>query len=312
MSGGSKVPSTTTTTQTNVNTPWAGVAPYLSDLYSSTSGLMGTRMPYFPYETYAARSPLTSASQDAMLGAATNFVPSLVNAGTEGIASMMAAPDVANNPYVNNALGAQANQISTQLQREWLPAIRNGASLAGQTGSTRQGVAEGVAMGDAARQFANQAAQTQLAAYGQGLDTQARAMAMLPQMAQLGMMPAQMIGQVGSAEEAYNQQQISDAMARFNWAIQQEPWLRLGQASNIYSGVPWSSSGTATAQNPSSGGSSKAANALSGAMLGGSIGNMLGSSALGTGISTALNLPAYMSLGPIGAALGLGIGLLGK
>ena len=305
MSGGGGSQKVTNETKA---TPWAGVQPNLYDLYARAMSQVNTPMGFYPYNTVAPQSGLTGAGQGAALDFAQNAMPGYIETGNNALASLFQAPDVASNPYVNGMLEAQARGVGDQLTRQWLPAVRQGASLAGQTGSSRQGVAEGVAIGEAAKALTNAAAQTQLSAYDRGLSAQAQAAQMLPMMSQLGMMPAQTMQQVGSQQEAYLQKQIDEAVNRFNF-YQTEPWQRLNYANAIYSGVPWNSSSTQTSN---AGSGSTAANVLGGGLTGYSLGSALGSSAFGTGISTALGLPAYIGLGIPGAILGAGLGLLGR
>jgi hypothetical protein len=217
---------------------------------------------------------------------------------------------------MTNAFSQNADTITRNLTREWLPQIRSGAGLAGQYGSTRQGVAEGVALGEATRALGdygsnaqqalgNSIAQTQLGAYGQGLDSQARALAFLPQQAQLGMMPSQIYGQVGAQQEGYNQQAINDAMQRFNFA-QSEPYNRATWYNQILTGAAPYASKTETTTGA---GGSTMGNVIGGGMTGYALGNALGASGtLGTAISTGLSLPAYMGLGIPGMVLGAALG----
>ena len=62
-----------------------------------------------------------------------------------------------------DAYNVTRQNMTDTLQRDWLPGVRSGAGLAGQYGSTRQGIAEGVAMGDAMRHLTD---------YGRNFDTQ--------------------------------------------------------------------------------------------------------------------------------------------
>ena len=289
--------------------PWEGVQPYLTSLYARAAGLGATPQQFYPGQTYASMSTPTLAGIENTEWAARNAIPALITKMRGGMDSMLGAADVANNPYVNNMLGAQQNLVTNALQREWLPGIRSGAVSSGQYGGSRQGIAEGLAMSEASKNLANAAAQTQLGAYGQGLEQQRAAMALAPQMAGLELMPAQLQQQAGAMREGWSQKGIDEALARWNFA-QQEPWSRLQRESAIYSGIPWNATETKSASG------SAGAGALGGAMLGGSlgsgIGSMLGSSAMGTAISTGLGLPAYMTLGsafgPVGMAAGALLG----
>ncbi|MCU0810606.1 MAG: hypothetical protein MUE59_06150 [Thiobacillaceae bacterium] len=298
------------TTQTTIVQPWSGVESYLKSMYGTASSLGGKPMPFFPYQMFSQQAPLTTTGQDATLGYATNVLPQIFNAGTALTSSLANSADVANNPYVNQMLQGQAGLVSGQLMREWLPAIRSGASLAGQYGGSRQGVAEGVAIGEAAKALSNAAAQTQLGAYDQGLAAQKSALAFLPQQAQLGMLPAQLYGQVGGQEQAYGQQYIDDAMARYNYALQ-EPWNRLNLQNSIYSNVPWGQSATTKNSGGSaSTGSSGAAGALGGALTGYSLGSAIAPIVAGLGPTGLAPTMLGLGLGPWGAILGGLAGLL--
>jgi hypothetical protein len=270
---------------------------------------------------------------DSMLGAADVANNPYVNNMLGQQASQLG--NAFNQTYgrLQSGYGDLATDVTERLQREWLPGIRSGATGAGQYGGTRQGIAEGLAMSNAtdqlarygqemgrelsslgtnqAQSLANAAAQTQLGAYGQGLEQQRAAMALAPAQAQLELMPAQLQQQAGALREGWSQRGIDEAMARYNFA-QQDPWLRLQQMNSIFSGIPWETTATATGSKSGSAG----AGALGGGMLGGSLGSglgsMLGASALGTGISTGLGLPAYMSLGSVFGPVGaIGGALLG-
>lgn len=80
----------------------------------------------------------------------------------------------AENPYLNRALQSGINQstqafqtqlgdITNNLQRSILPGIRGSAIASGQFGSSRQGIAEGLALSDLNRQATNAAQQLGLA-----------------------------------------------------------------------------------------------------------------------------------------------------
>ena len=260
--------------------------------------------------------------------------------------------------------------IQDTLYEQWLPDLRSGASLANQYGSTRQGVAEGVATGKAQRTLADlersfgtdfgnaleasgmslgdvlsnlgsntsnlianlgnqygqsyesgavntsnlganlgrgvsqgmqaagiglgnslsnlynslgtSLAQTNLGAYGQGLDAQLKAMTLAPQIAQLGMMPGQVTQSVGNQLDAYRQQQIDAEKARWDYEQQASrqayldaeqraqtnytnQMLPINMMSNVLSGAPFNQTQTASAP------SNPVAGFLGGASLGNSI-----------------------------------------
>lgn len=59
------------------------------------------------------------------------------------------------SPYLGQMSGAITSQVNNNLQRNILPGIRSGAQATGNMGSSRQGIAEGVAIGDTNQQLAN-------------------------------------------------------------------------------------------------------------------------------------------------------------
>ena len=79
-----------------------------------------------------------------------------------------------NNPYLQQMMDGIASNATTNFQRNVLPGIQSGAALAGGYGGSRQGIAEGLAMGDLNRDIlntqanlfgsANEAAQQRMAA----------------------------------------------------------------------------------------------------------------------------------------------------
>jgi hypothetical protein len=219
---------------TRTNEPWAPLQPYLLDMYKSAASLPMQQA--YPYRTYAERSPMTDAAQRAQVGYATNYLPGLFESGNQALAFMLGSPDVATNPYVQRMIQAQNREIGDTLSRDWLPQIRSGAVGSGQYGGSRQGIAEGLAMSEATKRAQNAAAQIGLGAYGQGLDQQRAGMALFPQQAQLGLMPSQIYGQVGGAQEGYQKSIIDDAYNRWMFN-QQAPYTKLAAQSAAFQGA---------------------------------------------------------------------------
>jgi hypothetical protein len=61
------------------------------------------------------------------------------------------------SPYLSAQIGGLQGQFQQNLQRNTLPAIRSSAIMAGGYGGSKQGIAEGIAAGDAATGFQNAA-----------------------------------------------------------------------------------------------------------------------------------------------------------
>jgi hypothetical protein len=94
--------------------------------------------------------------------------------------------------------------------------------------------------------LANMLAQTGLGAYGQGLTAQGNAISQAKNVADLGMLGANVLGSVGKDQEAYNQRAIDADIARWDFG-QNAPWMRYANLSNLYGGAsPYSSSSSSS------------------------------------------------------------------
>jgi len=279
----------TSTVYTNAD-PWKGVQPYLKQLYGATNSLGQNPTQFYPGQTWANMDPLMQQGIDSNLGFVNNYFPSMYNQGAGSLMNQLNAMDVGNNPYVQDMNQVSANQFTrasdqaignmvSQFKSGVLPGITNDAVMQGGLGGSRQGVAQGLAiqgLGNNVQNMiqsgqtdlANMYAQTNLGAYGQGLQAAGNAVNMMPQYSQLGLMPGQVAQQAGGIYEGYQQKSIDDAMRRWDF-YQNEPWQRLANMNAIYSGAtPYaqqSSSTTTTTPGPQSSGLANAAAAGLGA-----------------------------------------------
>jgi hypothetical protein len=71
------------------------------------------------------------------------------------------------NPYLDQQIAGIGTDISNNLTQNILPQLRSGAVASGQYGSSRQGIAEGLAVQSANQQLANQSANVRSGAYQQ-------------------------------------------------------------------------------------------------------------------------------------------------
>jgi hypothetical protein len=78
---------------------------------------------------------------------------------TQGLDAAQGTLAAMQNPQVNPALDAYSRQIGQQFREQVLPGIEGGANLAGARGSSRQGIAEGLAGSRTAQQIQDFAAQ---------------------------------------------------------------------------------------------------------------------------------------------------------
>ena len=286
--------------------PWGHQKPYLKEVFSQAQQLYGgDGSQYFPGQTYADMTPLQISGLRNMEMYGTQEMPGLASDSTGAYRSMLAAPDVANNPYVQDWAQAANRRLGEDFQEQILPGIQKNAIAAGGLGGTRQGVAEGIAAGKLAQAMGDQTANMYNQAYGLGLDQQARGLALGPQTLGMGLMPGQTQYDIGGKYQAQDQLGISEDMSRYFYN-QDAGWNDLQRYMNTIGGSQWG--GTTTTPNPES---SPIAGAIGGGLTG------LGAMGATAGL-TGGSVPALAPLvgafgGPLGAAAtwGLGGALLG-
>jgi hypothetical protein len=71
------------------------------------------------------------------------------------------------NPYLQNQINQFGNDLGRQFTEQIIPGIRGGATVAGQRGSSRQGIAEGLAAQGVQQQFARGVTDMRMQGYGQ-------------------------------------------------------------------------------------------------------------------------------------------------
>jgi len=87
------------------------------------------------------------------------------------------------NPGVNPQLDAYSGGVQRNLERNLLPSIQSDAVKFGQMGSSRQGVAQGLALSDSNQQITNMASNL----YNDDMNRMGQAMQFSPQLANFGM-----------------------------------------------------------------------------------------------------------------------------
>jgi len=221
--------------------PNQAATPLYGMLAQQSQTLGQTPQNFFPGQTYVDPSAPTQIGTALQMGSIPAWMMGAQQAGgAAGIAgqnygelSGQQMTDVAQNPYVQAMMGANQQQVQEGLLRNMLPAINQQFESGNNLGSSRQGLMQGQAVGDAAQSLANANASTMLNAYGQGLQTRLGALGQLGGVQQGYGAPAGMLGQAagqayqaGQGVEGYQQAALQDAMDRFNFQYQ-EPMRRL-------------------------------------------------------------------------------------
>lgn len=150
------------------------------------------------------------------------------------------------NPWLSAAADAMTSQVNNNLQRNLLPGIGRGAVANGLYGSSRQGIAEGLAMGDASQGLANSLAGMYSNAYGQDLQHQLGL-----KQADVSLQNAQTAAgaQMAGNQLSYNLGQDRLGLDTYN---ANQNWMRQGQQDQIgliNSMLGWNNLGLTAANN---------------------------------------------------------------
>lgn len=272
--------------------PWVGQQPYLTDIYGESQRLYREGpMEFFPGQTYAAPSDRTLQAEQMIADQALGSQQVMANqAALANQFGLMQPQMLSQNPYLAGATEAALRPIYGQAQG-LLQQARRGATAAGQLGGTRQAILEQGVIADYLQKAGDISSQMYSDAYSDAIDAQQRAISLAPTVMQMGLAPAQTLGQVGLSEQARQQQAIDDARARFEFA-QQAPQ----QALRDYSAVTLGSILPGTTTTSMSGGDPSFMQRAVG-------GTLLGIGAYGAGTSAGLIGEGAMLSTPQGQAI---------
>lgn len=213
----------------------ASQQPYLDTMLSEAQRLYTKNNPmYFPGRTVAPFAEAEGTARNYLSGYASKIAAPVAERTQQSLERVTGGDylDVANNPVVQNLVKASTDDVTQQLIRQAFPAIRSGAQLAGQFGGSRQGIAEGTAIGDAARAAQTTAAGINLGAYDKGLSALMQGLQLAPSVQQMGYVPAEMLQAVGGQERAMLQSLINEDIARWQYN-QGVPYTKLAEYANI-------------------------------------------------------------------------------
>lgn len=260
-------------TQTTTFTPSAE-QKQLFDLAMPFATQFGSKpLQRFQGPTVAGFDPAQTQGQNLALGAVGDQ-QSLARSGVDATNFWLSPDrfDVANDPTVQNAIQASVNPITDQLLRGALPRLRSGSIAGGTFGGSRGDLAEGTAVGEAARAAGDTASKVALSARGQNIDAQGRALGLLPQTQQATLAPATTTSGVGDVRQGQAQRELTSNVDAFNFD-QYAPLLQARELIGLGTALP---GGTTTATGslpPEPSGLSKL---LGGASTGASLGSAFG------------------------------------
>ena len=149
-----------------------------------------------------AFNPLQTQGQEAALQAGQNLSPFIQ--GTQEAGQFLTNPNLLSpesNPFLAQTAQAATRPIFQNLMEQILPVIRGGAVGAGGFGGSRQGIAEGIASRGALDAAGDVSGDIFSQAYGQGLNALQGGLSLAPQTAGLGLLPSQIMSQVGAEQQ---------------------------------------------------------------------------------------------------------------
>lgn len=269
--------------------PWSGQQPYLTDLFAQAQARQASGgAQYYPGSTIQQVDPRTTQGLDYATQLAQTQLPGQATQLQGAQTNLLNAANINNNPNLQAAITAATEPTIRQFTDAGgvLSQIRNQAVSDGSYGGTRQGVAEGIATDRLQQNVLNIGAQMSQAAYGQGLEAQARGIALSPNVSQATLQPATTLDAVGQESRSLQQQFIDDAIQRWNYQ-QQAPDANLARYQSLING---GFGGASTTEQSGGGKSSPVLTGLGGAAMGAYLGSQI--------------MPGY------GTAVGAGVGLL--
>lgn len=282
MSGGSSQPSSTTNTTKVELSPeqrqilqlaMPGVEQYAASVPQRYSG-----------STIAPQNANQIGGQNLALGAIPAQANLASNAASANNNLLTNIWDPSFNPNLQGAVDAAVRPINEQLTRTALPAIRGEAVTTGNFGSSRQGIAEGMAIQGAQQATGDTASKLVQNQYQTNIEAQLKALGLMPTVQAAQLAPAMTMSGVGDVQQANEQALLNEEVGTFNYD-QMAPFLQSQDLMSLLLGIPGGqTTSTGTAQN---GGTNKMTGALGGAASGAALGTAL-MPGIGTGIGAGL------------------------
>lgn len=274
MAGGDNAQPTQTTT--NVLGPEQRQIFELA--FPSVRAFAGQTPQRYQGSTVAEFDPAQVAGQEAALGAAgtqANLAGNAANA-TNFFFNDIWSPS--SNAHLQGAVDAAVRPITNNLLESSLPAVRDEAVMSGTFGGSRQGNAEGLAIGRAAQAVGDTAAKVVNDNYATNINAQLKALGILPTVQTAQLAPAITTSGVGDVRQAQEQALLTEDVNNFNWD-RIAPFLQGRELLSLIQGMPGGTT-VSTGNNPSQ--PSAVMQGLGGAAAGATLG-----SALMPGVGTA-------------------------
>lgn len=275
------------TTQTNKVELSDGQKAIEKLLIPQAKAAANTNYTAFGGPTVAGFNAADQQAQQGVLDAATGM-GSLAQSGNAA-QSFLLNPDIL-NPASNPHLKAQGDALSTQIgdnfARVIMPNLRSAdvqASGMYSGGNTKQGIAQGLAAGEATKNISQSLTDLYYKSYSTGLDAMGRAVGANPQTIAANLIAPSAVGAVGEQQRSLSQAQMDAEQAKY-YFNQFAPMMKAQDLASLIGVMPGGSGvSTVTGATPQSGGIK---GVLGGAASGAAIGSMV--PGIGTAIGAGL------------------------
>lgn len=179
---------------------WEAQTPYLKDMYGQAQSLFNN-----------PNQNLTQGNNMALNYAGSDGLNNTIGNTQNALNFALDPQNSMSNPYLQGAMNSAIRPLTQNYQENVLSGITDGAVNAGQSGSSRQGIAEGIAargymdqVGDITNNMAYQN-------YNDGMNRMSNAVNQAGQVANLGMLPSQIYQNIGNNDW--------DQLSRYQQAI---------------------------------------------------------------------------------------------
>lgn len=197
MSGGKKT-NTKTYSDTNVDIP-----EYMKPYMTSALGDAQSLYQQGKFAPKATRSAETLRGNEMALSFADLLQGSKIPQFESQINDLANTKIIDTNEF-RGAVDAATRPVMDNLARYAIPGTQDAAVAAGQRGSSRQGIAEGLARSDANSQILDATSRMSMDALGQELENKRMGISLTPQLMQLMTMPSSIVSGVGASNDAFN------------------------------------------------------------------------------------------------------------
>lgn len=234
------------------------------------SGVAG----FAPAELQAQQGALDVASQSQLGAQAAGQLSNILSPG-------FLSPD--SNPFLAQQGQAVTEGVTENLLRNILPALRSGASVQGgpfSGGSSREGIAQGLAAQGASAEIARALAGLQAQNFQTGLGAQVQGLGLSPQIQAGQLFGSGVQGAVGAQQRGLEQAQLGEQQQR-ETLQQLLPLLQSQQLFGLLAGTP-GAEGVTSVQGATPEGPGALQAGLGGAATGASLGSAFGP--IGTGV----------------------------